>query len=218
MINKLVLATSLALGLSVSSLSSAITTSVSVNQTIAESKVSITQPIIAYFDSIDNDTDIVNQPAKDGFYRVLLGRNAQGHYLIQDYFQNTGKPQTEPYWVISAEGLTDFGIDYIHGPLIGYFTNGKPSFKGNMSEGEYKTPFESFYTNGQVANRTSPLAKGYSRDEYFYDNGKKAVTFEYDADGELTKTQAWDKNGKVLGEEEADAIEDEILDLIRFDQ
>lgn len=207
----------LALGLSFSSTSFAVTNNY-LNQTIAESKVIETQSIVAYFDSIDNDTSVVDQPAKDGFYRILLGRNSQGHFLVQDYFQNTKKPQTDPYWLTSTEGFTSFGIEYIHGPVVGYFSNGKVSFKGLMNEGEYKAPFESFYPSGKIANRTSPLAKGFSRDEYFYENGKKAVTFEYDADGEATKTLAWDKNGKALSADEADAIEDEILDAMRFDQ
>lgn len=214
---KIAVAAGLALSVSLSTSAFAITTSVTEQQTISQSKITTTQPIVAYFSSIDNDTTAINQPDQEGFYRILLGRNADGHYLIQDYFQDTKKPQTEPYWVYTVEGLTSFGLEYVHGPLIGYYRNGKIAFKGTLDEGSYKTPFESYYLSGKVANKVSPMAKDFSRDEYFYEDGKKAIVYEFDEEYEPTSTKVWDNAGNPLSEDEAEAIEEDILEKIRFD-
>ena len=176
------------------------------------------KPIVAYFDSVDKHNGYIQKPVKDGFYRVLIGRNNQGHYLIQDFFQDNSQAQTQPYWVTSIEGLFQFGVEYIQGPITGYFKNGRVSFKTQMNNGKYIDPFESFYPTGQLANRTLRLKNGEMVDQYFYIDGKKALELKYAPNGERTQTQVWHSNGQSLDENQAEMIEEEILEAIRFDR
>lgn len=214
MLKTTLVALSLCFGLGLTTTTFAAPTPVSANQTITGKKVSTTQAIVAYFDSVDNEYSAT--PDAEGFYRVLLGRDEQGNFLVQDFFQKSGKIQTDPYWLFDAQGLTSFSVDYVDGLIKGYYSNGNVAFQGTLKEGQYQTSFDTFYPTGGIAHRTTPLNKDHSRVEYFYQNGKKAALFEYDEEGETTKEQAWDEKGKAS--KNSEEITNAILDLINMSQ
>lgn len=193
-------------------------TSVSINQTVAAAKVTSTQPIMAYFGSANEDYAYSNTPVKGGFYRVFLGRDAKGRFLVQDLFTDNNKKQTDPYWLTSAEGLGDFGLDYVDSLIQGYYSNGKTAFKGNIKQGDYVGKYDSFYPTGELANSYTPLGAEHYKDEYFYKNGKKAATLEYNDEGETTKQEAWGQDGKKITGDAIDEIVNEINEQLALDQ
>ena len=49
--------------------------------------------IIAYYDA---DGDVAERPMKGGYYRVLLGRTAEGRAVVQDFYQDSRTKQINP--------------------------------------------------------------------------------------------------------------------------
>ena len=50
----------------------------------------------------------VNKATAGGYYRVVLGKTADGRDVIQDYYQDNGKPQTAPIILKKDAKLQDF--------------------------------------------------------------------------------------------------------------
>ncbi|KAA8734353.1 hypothetical protein F4V57_05115 [Acinetobacter qingfengensis] len=204
--------------LSTTVLTYAAPTPIAANQTIAGSQVSTTQAIVAYFKNSKDDYKYSSTPASNGFYRVYLARDANGRFLVQDFFQQTNKKQSDPYWVNDIQGLASFEIDYIDGPITGYYSNGNVSFKGTFKNGEFSGQYDNFYPNGRLASRYQPKGNNEYSDEYFYENGKKAAILEYRND-ELINETGWNNTGsKITDKNQIQDILDTIYTKIELDQ
>ncbi|OUY05932.1 hypothetical protein [Acinetobacter populi] len=193
-------------------------TAVSNQQNIAGTKIATTQPVVAYFNTSEQDFNYSNTPVKGGFYRVLLGRDDNGHFLIQDLFTDSGNKHTDPYWIIDPEGLNYFDLDFVNGPIQGYYATGKIAFKGTFKNGSYISSFDSFYPSGELANRYAPAEKGRFHEEYFYKNGQKAAVIDYE-NYDISKQEVWDNQGKKVSDENTQqTILDEINNQLALDQ
>ncbi|MDO4436328.1 MAG: hypothetical protein Q4B71_07960 [Cardiobacteriaceae bacterium] len=96
--------------------------------TPAESKA------IYYFDADGNTTE---SALAGGFYREILGVNAEGQTIAQDFYQDSQTPQTAPF--ILREGYEkNFSTDGNDGRIIWYTPEGKVSMLRVFEQGEPK--------------------------------------------------------------------------------
>ncbi|MFB2539154.1 MULTISPECIES: toxin-antitoxin system YwqK family antitoxin [unclassified Acinetobacter] len=181
----------LTLALGLSSLAMAAPAEVAVNQKIAGSEVYKNQAIVAYFDEAG---ELEQQPSETGYYRLLLGRNSQGHYLIQDFFVKSQQKQMEPIWSFSAEGLLEFGSDHVHGELKNYYNNGQVKSTQRYNRGKAVGEGQQFYPTGELMMRITNKGST-EQHRYYYRNGKPAAEVNY-KNNEVTSYKAWDEQGQ----------------------
>lgn len=169
-----------------------------------ESQLVTQQAIIGYFGRKDNpehcsclpytDSTYYTQPVKDGYYRVLLGRNTQGHFLIQDFYENTKQPQSSPVWIKNPIHLFSFNVNNVEGLIIIYDEQGRIISKLINQDGE-TIAGEDYYRNGQVGSKYYTKANGYTHVQLWYQSGKKAADYLLSDQQELIKSELWQENG-----------------------
>ncbi len=192
---------------------------VTLDQTGLSSEATIKQPVVAYFSNSEDDFSYSPRATAGGFYRILLGRDPHGNFLVQDFFTDSDKKQTDPYWITEVEGLASFDLNYIDGSIQGYYSNGKTAFKGVLDHGEFASKYDSFYMTGELANSYTPLKNGHFSDVYFYPNGQKALEIEYDDEGEISHQKGWDKSNNSFDDENAiSELQDQINQQLYIDQ
>ena len=179
--------------------------------------------IIAYYDA---DGDAAERPMKGGYYRVLLGRTAEGRAVVQDFYQDSRTKQINPVVIGKDSELKHFSSDVIEGLVVWYtpegrltsfaeIHNGKQLRAGKYGEngqlalsivGEpdvKDTPLEmrGFYENGKpmfelIDNHTD---NGLVR-TYYYANGNKLMQL-VGKEG-AAKTEFWKEDGSSAKAEE----------------
>lgn len=165
------------------------------------------EPIVAYFAKDasageEYDSGYSATPLKDGYYRKLLGRDKDGRFLVQDFYQNTHKKQTTPFWIKEPFALRSFDIIFTDGPITTYFENGHISSSANYSEGTEVGVSKTFYHNGQQAFEyeiADPEVHSY-KIKFWYENGKPAVDgfAAYKNDQPTYDAKAWDEQGQSV--------------------
>lgn len=80
------------------------------------------QEIIAYFDAAGN---LIPEAISGGYYRKFLGRNKQGHAIVQDYYQDSHTKQTNPMVVPDDENLQSFDSAVMEGRIVWYSPDGR---------------------------------------------------------------------------------------------
>ena len=91
------------------------------NRKYVESQIVKKDGKTTYF--YDKEFNRVKRKTADGFYRVVLGKTADGNCVIQDFYAKTNKKQSEP--AIYAQGNCDSGAaeDIYDGAFISYDEN-----------------------------------------------------------------------------------------------
>lgn len=87
---------------------------------------------IAYFDA---DWKQVQKPAAGGYYRKLYGKTAQGHYIAQDFYQDSQTKQVDPFETINEQGLTTSDNSLNTGNVVWYTPEGKKKFAQRFDNG-----------------------------------------------------------------------------------
>ncbi|WP_312968926.1 toxin-antitoxin system YwqK family antitoxin [Acinetobacter gerneri] len=186
--------------------------------TMKSLQLSTAEPILAYFSkesgtsSCGCDTGYSKTAVEDGYYRKLLGRDINGRYYVQDFYQENSKPQTEPFWIKDPEGLNSFQSSYVDGPITILSKNGKTIFKATIQDYELIGISQSFYQNGQLAQENDYERFGEIHQKLWYENGKPAADAVLDLDYQIIKAQFWNLQGELVTDDDeiqaiADAIE-----------
>ena len=179
--------------------------------------------IIAYYDA---DGDVAERPMKGGYYRVLLGRTAEGRAVVQDFYQDSRTKQINPVVIGKDSELKNFSSDVIEGLVVWYTPEGRLTNFSEMHNGKRlraamygengqlavsivgepdvkDTPFElrGFYENGKpmfdiIHNHTD---NGIVR-TYYYANGNKLMQSVGKEDA--VKTEYWKEDGSSATAEE----------------
>jgi hypothetical protein len=181
-----------------------------------KSQMTTTEPVIGYFKRTPTsqgcgcgssriDPNYSPTPVEDGYYRLLLGRNAEGLFLIQDFYQNSKQPQSSPLWVKDPMHVYSFDSEVVIGSGVLYYPDGKVVEKFNNINRDTRQG-ESFYPSGELA---MTYAQNHNRSqlEYWYKSGKPAAQYVNSLGSERIK--AWDENGNET--ENATDIIDRIL-------
>lgn len=91
-------------------------------------------PIVAYFDA---HWKLAKKPVAGGFYRKLYAQDPQGHYLVQDFYQDTQSSQTSGFWVFDTKGLTASDNRYTTGEVAWYDKKGALELSKTYYYGRY---------------------------------------------------------------------------------
>lgn len=181
--------------------------------TAIQQQLSTNQPIVSYFSKTPNDQDCgcaseidpsySLTPVEDGYYRQLLGRDQDGRFLVQDFYQKSKTPQSSPVWIKDPMGLFSFESDYVSGPVTLYYPNGHVSYKGTFEDGKEVGASQSFYTNGKLGLENENSADKISQ-RLWYSTGTKAaeISLKNNESYELIESNIWDKQGQIVENDE----------------
>lgn len=157
------------------------------------------QKIIAYFsEQVDGKSTTITSPRRHGYYRILLGQDNKG-YLVQDFYQDTGNKQTNPFYIQDKKDLTDSFPSSNTGELNIYDIDGNIISKVFFDQHHIITQLSNYAANGQLLYQSHyDSATTLSKDKYWYSNGQVALDIaSYNFD-EVLEVQAWYKNGKLI--------------------
>ena len=72
----------------------------------------------------DRDGKPTDNPTPGGFTRKTLGKTADGHLVVQDYYQDSGTPQTAPLTLKKDADPRDFTTNAVDGKVVWYTVEG----------------------------------------------------------------------------------------------
>ncbi|RQO37361.1 hypothetical protein DBR37_04035 [Herminiimonas sp. KBW02] len=183
-----------------------------------KAQMSTSQAVVAYFSNGETaqscnctsgvDSNYSLTPVPNGYYRVLLGRNAEGLFLVQDFYQKNKRPQSSPVWIKEPDDIFNFNSNIIIGSATLYYPDGKILETFTNTDKESRSG-EGFYKSGQRATKYVEDNTG-TQFEYWYQSGKPAARYGRSASGQLNYAEAWDESGDKT--ENIDAI---IIDIAR---
>ncbi len=147
-----------------------------------------------YFNAGGNPVD---QASAGGYYRKALGKTADGRLVVQDYYQDSGKPQTAPFILKKNSDPHDFDSDSSDSKTVWYREDGSVQSIQDYRDGK-ESGRHNFYQNGRLAVQL-PKADGdddpaddpYNRDlgeigsglRLYYPSGKLMAILQSDDDG-----------------------------------
>lgn len=159
----------------------------------------VTQPqekINAYFDS---EWRLSAKPVANGYFRKLYGKTADGHYIAQDFYQENGAKQTDPFEIINEAGLTNGENDQNTGTITWYDKQGTRTKVETFVNGKSTGAVEEYHANGRIKSKVEPLGNGGNRGTVYYESGTKmgVVITARDASRHVrsVQIQAWHANG-----------------------
>ena len=174
---------------------------------------------VIYFDKDSKPTD---KPSAGGYYREVLGTMPDGRLVVQDFYQDSGKPQILPA-ILSKDGdLKNFSTDvndslvvwkeedgaissagkFTQGKLdgwMGIYRDGRLVIQGRDSDPELEGEVVFFYNDGKPMMWVRPAADKQHIILSTYYPGSGSILFSaiHNANGEGDPVMsAWDKQGK----------------------
>lgn len=136
---------------------------------------------IRYFDKLRRPEV---RPTKNGFYREIIGRTADGRLVVQDFYQNDDVPFTSPYIAAKDAKLRIFGdVSAIDSRVAWYAPNGSllkmAVYANGVEQGEvwlFANNRVSAYVRDdlagvQAASAVGDVLSGSLKMQFFYPNG-----------------------------------------------
>ena len=108
-----------------------------------------------YFDAKGNKAE---KPVQDGYYRKILGKTADGRTVVQDFYQDSDKPQIAPSILRQGAAEDDFDGDLSDSTLVNYNRDGSVSAIVPRQDGK-ATGHPALYHNGVLVIQ-APLPEG----------------------------------------------------------
>ena len=136
--------------------------------------------IIAYY---DGEFRKKAKPAKGGYYRMLLGRTAEGRAVAQDFYQDNGTRQSSPFIIPDDKKLKladpfDIGLN---GKIAFYSREGRlqriSRYQNGLAVEEWR-----YDLKGRLINHTSTTPSGDSSILTYGENGKLLHSFTFQED------------------------------------
>lgn len=169
---------------------------------------------IVYF---DKNGVVQNSPQVGGFYRQLLGYNAAGQAIVQDFYQDNQAKQTNPMILADSKNFDNFDSASMQGRVIWYSPAGKITQfldyeNGLVQRGAYyndagirvletegdnhlnpdaPVKVRGYYDNGKLFFENSQVADE-SQSVFYYDNGQKM----WHGVSQSDTIHAWKRNGR----------------------
>lgn len=153
---------------------------------------------LAYYNA---DGDEVPEASAGGFYRMLLGRTAEGKAVVQDFYQDSKTKQIDPVVIPDDKDLKNFDASSAaDGRMVWYTPEGE--VKAFQDIKNHKRIASGHYENGKLALKTEDIGNTW-RIQLYHDNGKLAFdgTGSYD-DSQKAKVKIISRTGKVLADSE----------------
>lgn len=143
-------------------------------------------------------------PVKNGYYRKLLDRDQNGRYLVQDFFQDSDKKQTDPYWIKEVSALKSFDGRGADGKVVAYYENGNIHLKHQYKDFQKVGKSDYYYSNGQIAFAEEIVNDQLILQKIWYENGKLAADLKMNPlnNNCIFDSKIWDKNGQLVTDHE----------------
>ena len=154
--------------------------------------------IVAYYDAEHRENA---KPAKGGYYRMLLGRTAEGKAVVQDFYQDSKTKQIDPVVIPDDKDLKNFdAFSAADGRMVWYTPEGE--VKEFQDIKNHKSVTSGRYENGKLALKTEDIGNTLHI-QLYHDNGKLAFdgSGSYD-DSQKVKFKIISRTGKVLADSE----------------
>lgn len=174
---------------------------------------------LIYFDKDSKPTD---KPSPGGYYREVLGTMPDGRLVVQDFYQDSGKPQILPAIISKGGDPKDFSTavndslvvwkeedgtvssagKFIQGKLdgwMGIYRDGRLVIQGRDSDSELEGEVVFFYNDGKPMMWARPAAdkQHVILSTYYPGSGNILFSAIHNANGEGDPVMsAWDKQGK----------------------
>lgn len=186
---------------------------------------------IIYFNS---QSQAVSDAAAGGYYREIIGQTADGRMVAQDFYQDIGKPQTQPFILQKGADPHDFSSDTMDSKGVWFRPDGSlfqvQDFRAGKAAGSAwffengqtiaqineNTDQIDFYQNGvKIAVWQANKAEQSMEMSYFRTDGSIAIRLIL-KNGEFSNAQAWSATGESIPPAK---VRDEIASiLMRADQ
>lgn len=161
--------------------------------------------ISAHFAAPAGEGARVSQPDAAGTYRVLLDRLPKGGWRVQDFYEISGRPFSDPFVLLKQADLTRQPPQSVDGWLRQYHHGGGRMrvqlFRNGQAEGTGSTFYDgnkrksvAIYRNGR------PEGVG----TFWHPNGKLALKVTY-RNGKPAQFRGWNEEGEPLDELAAQA-------------
>ena len=147
-----------------------------------------------YFDS---EWKVVDKPVDGGYFRKVLGKSANGYYVVQDLYQDSGTKQTEAFEVMTQDGLrSGESVENVHGALTWYTQEGVLDQALQFAHGVF-TYGEKYHPNGRVGATVVPVEHNKYRHkiQLWAEDGSKEDTYVLKSDGVPT-LEVWEAEGR----------------------
>ena len=159
--------------------------------------------IIAYFSPIQFGNEYSAKALSTGYYRILLDKNAQGQYLVQDFYTQTKTPQSAPFWLSKSEDLHSFDPNSVTGELKLYYATGEVYFTTQYNQQQQLIgPSQLLNRQGQLLSQETMSADGSTQSDYWYHPNVPALKVKFDSEGQILQAQGWDTEGKAIAANE----------------
>ena len=140
------------------------------------------------------------QASAGGFYRMLLGRTADGKAVAQDFYQDSKTKQTDPFVIADDKDLKNFdALSVEDGRMIWYTPEGE--VKEFQDIRNHKSIASGRYENGKLALKTEGTNEAL-RIQMYHDNGKLAFDGSGTQSDKKVKFKIINRQGKVLADSE----------------
>lgn len=157
------------------------------------------QPLASTY-YFDKDWKSVPAPVEKGFYRTLI-KETPDSFLIQDFYQASGKKQSDPILLKNSADLIEGAPNSIEGQLVLWHENGQKDLDVLYKEGKEQGLLSSWYENGNKQIERNYLnGKEQGLTVLWNEQGQKTIeaNFEY---GQLDGVTSIWENGIKIAEE-----------------
>lgn len=130
----------------------------------------------------DETTSMLEPPAQ--IYRRFYGVDRQGRFVVQDFFTQGNIKRTEPFMLLSVEGVTamsEVSQLPVDGRFVGWYANGQKRVEGQFANGKAQGVWRAWHNNGELA-RQGEFRQGQPAGEW----------------------RAWSRNGRLVGQTDYD--------------
>ena len=129
-------------------------------------------PQTIYF---DKEGKSLEKPVSDGFYRVVKGQTDDGRAVVQDFYQQNKRKQTNAFIIKKGGDIKDFDSSMGDSHLIWYTPDGAVEMQGHYQNGKWQG-LGAFYDQGKLAAYIDDFSDDRIRLLYLYpQEGLKAV-------------------------------------------
>ncbi|TCM67338.1 hypothetical protein EC844_109110 [Acinetobacter calcoaceticus] len=156
--------------------------------------------VIAYFSApIKGNSELVSQAVAHGYYRILIKEDKNG-YLIQDFYQDNNRKQTDPIYVTDPADLTKSGPETLLGKLKQYYPSGKLYSVAQFTDQYEFIHYKTYFENGNLQTKFDHFHDT-SYQTYWYPNQKLALKIKLKDYEQVLSASGWKADGTRIAAE-----------------
>ncbi len=138
----------------------------------------------------------VAQPAPGGYFRKVVGKTADGRIVAQDFYQDSGKPQTTLFIQRADAAADDFRTEMADSPVVSYGRDGAISLVHYPVRADKSTHRAASYVEGRLLMQDALPPGTYDPDDPLRElQGLAGYYRYYYPDGRLWSLKTDEKNG-----------------------